>query len=241
MQRKIYTDSEQLAAAAAALVAECAADAIAARGRFDLALSGGSTPLSAFAQLAAPPYQQGINWPRTFIFWSDERCVPPTHPDSNYRAAKEVLLDQVAIPAVNIFRMRGELPPNQGAEDYQHQLQAHFGSPGFPIFDLILLGLGTDGHTASLFPGSTALRTGEVPVTENYIASLERWRLTFTFPLINAARRVVFLVSGVEKASIVQEVLQPGGRPLPAKAVNPHSGGLTWLLDAEASSLLPDQ
>lgn len=239
MQRKIYADPEQLAAAAAALVAECAAEAIAASGRFDLALSGGSTPLSAFARLAAPPYQEGIDWARVYIFWSDERCVPATHPDSNYGAAKTALLDHVAIPPGNVHRMRGELVPAQAAEEYQQQLQTHFATPAFPVFDLILLGLGTDGHTASLFPGSAALRTGEVPVTENYVASLESWRLTFTLPLINAARKVVFLVSGAGKASIVQEIMQPGGRPLPAKAVNPHSGGLTWLLDAEAASLLP--
>ncbi len=239
MQRQVHANASELAAAAAALIAEQAALAIAARGQFKIALSGGSTPLSAYQQLAAPPHQESVDWSRVHIFWSDERCVPPEHADSNYGAAKAALLDHVHIPAANTHRMHGELPPAQGAEEYRQQLSTHFETPMFPTFDLILLGLGTDGHTASLFPGSAALRTGEVPVTENYVASLESWRLTFTLPLINAARQVVFLVSGANKASIVQEIFESGGRPLPAKAVNPHSGGLTWLLDAEAASSLP--
>lgn len=238
MQRKVSANGGELAAAAAALIAEQAAAAIAARGHFDIALSGGSTPLSVYAALAAPPHREGIEWAKVHVFWSDERCVPPEHADSNYRAAKAALLDQVSIPAVNVHRMHGELTPSDAAEEYRQQLQTHFATPGFPAFDLILLGLGNDGHAASLFPGSAALRTGEVPVTENYVASLESWRLTFTLPLINAARQVVFIVSGAGKASIVQEIFEANGRPLPAKAVNPHSGGLTWLLDAEAASLL---
>lgn len=237
--RKIYENANELAAAAAALIAEQAAAAIAARGRFDIALSGGTTPLHAYTLLAAPPYREGIPWDKVHIFWSDERCVPPEHADSNYRAVKAALLDHISLPKENIHRMHGELAPDEAAYEYRQQLLAHFATPGFPVFDLILLGLGNDGHTASLFPGSAALRTGEVPVTENYVASLESWRLTFTLPLINAARQVIFLVSGAGKASIVEEVMQPGGRPLPAKAVNPHSGGLTWLLDSEAASLLP--
>lgn len=237
--RRIFANASELAAAAAAMVAEQAAAAVAERGRFEIALSGGSTPLSAYTLLAAPPYRNGIAWDKVHIFWSDERCVPPEHAESNYGAAKTALLDHIAIPAGNVHRMRGELPPDEAADEYRQQLLAYFATPGFPVFDLILLGLGTDGHTASLFPGSAALRTGEVPVTENYVASLESWRLTFTLPLINAARQVVFLVSGASKASIVEEIMQPGGRPLPAKAVNPHSGGLTWLLDADAASLLP--
>ncbi|MCW5873590.1 MAG: 6-phosphogluconolactonase [Anaerolineales bacterium] len=238
MHTHIYANASELATAAAALVAECAQEAIAARGRFDLALSGGSTPLSAYAQLAAPPWHDALNWHKVHIFWSDERCVPPDDPQSNYGAAKSALLDHINIPAANIHRMRGEEPPNEAAQDYRQRLATHFHTPGFPVFDFILLGLGMDGHTASLFPGSAALRAGEVPVTENYVSSLESWRLTFTLPLINAARQVAFLVSGADKATIVSEILSSGGRPLPAKAVNPHSGGLTWLLDADAAALL---
>lgn len=236
MQTLIFDSANELAAGTAGFIAARAQEAIAARGRFDVALSGGSTPLSAYAHLAAPPLRETVDWPNVHIFWSDERCVPPDDAQSNYAAAKAALLDHVAIPQANIHRMRGELPPNQAAEDYRQQLAEHFHTPAFPVFDLILLGLGTDGHTASLFPGSAALRTGEVPVTENYVSSLESWRLTFTLPLINSARNVTFMVSGAGKAAMVGEVLTPGGRPLPAKAVNPHSGGLTWLLDAEAAS-----
>lgn len=239
MQTNIYATPDALAHAAAQRVVANAAAAIAARGRFDLALSGGSTPLRAYAHLAAPPLRDAVDWAQVHVFWSDERCVPPDDPQSNYGAAKAALLDALALPAGNIHRVRGELPPAEAAEDYRQQLAAHFHTPSFPIFDLILLGLGSDGHTASLFPGSAALRTGEVPVTENYVSSLESWRLTFTLPLINAARQVIFMVTGDDKAAIVSEVLSPSGRPLPAKAVNPHSGGLTWLLDAAAARLLP--
>lgn len=236
---QIYPSENELAAAAAAFVAKCAQEAIAARGQFNIALSGGSTPLAAYAHLAAPPLRETVEWPRVHIFWSDERCVPRDDPQSNYAAAQQALLDHINIPTANLHRLRGELPPNEAAREYRQQLLTHFPAAGFPSFDLILLGLGTDGHTASLFPGSAALRTGEVPVTENYVSRLESWRLTFTLPLINAARQVAFLVAGADKATILNEVLTPGGRPLPAKAVNPHSGGLTWLLDAEAASLLP--
>ncbi|MBX3004509.1 MAG: 6-phosphogluconolactonase [Anaerolineales bacterium] len=239
METLIFANASELATGAAGFVAARAQEAIATRGRFDVALSGGSTPLSAYAQLAAPPLRDSVDWQQVHIFWSDERCVPPDDAQSNYAAAKAALLDHVAIPQANIHRMRGELPPAQAAEDYRQQLAEHFHTPAFPIFDLILLGLGTDGHTASLFPGSAALRTGEVPVTENYVSSLESWRLTFTLPLINSARKVAFLVSGAGKAAMVSEVLTPGGRPLPAKAVNPHSGGLTWLLDTDAAASLP--
>lgn len=236
---KILPNINELAQAVAAFVVESATQAIHACGQFNIALSGGSTPLAAYAHLAAPPLRDAVEWPRVHIFWSDERCVPPDAPDSNYGAAKAALLDHLHIPAANIHRLRGELPPNEAAKEYRQQLRANFPAAGFPSFDLILLGLGIDGHTASLFPGSTALRTGEVPVTENYISRLESWRLTFTLPLINAAHQVAFLVAGADKAAIVSEVLSPGGRPLPAKAVNPHSGGLTWWLDAEAASALP--
>lgn len=239
MHKLIFANASELATGAANAIAAHAEQAIAARGRFDVALSGGSTPLSAYARLSAPPLRDSVDWQSVHVFWSDERCVPPDDAQSNYAAAKAALLDHVAIPEDNIHRMRGELPPNQAAEDYRQQLAEHFHTPTFPVFDLILLGLGTDGHTASLFPGSAALRTGEVPVTENYVSSLESWRLTFTLPLINSARNVAFMVSGVGKAAMVSEVLTQGGRPLPAKAVNPHSGGLTWLLDRDAASLIP--
>ncbi|HRN51585.1 MAG TPA: 6-phosphogluconolactonase [Anaerolineales bacterium] len=238
MQTVIFDTADELAAGAAGFVAARAQQAMAARGRFDVALSGGSTPLSAYTRLAAPPLRDTVDWQNVHIFWSDERCVPPDDAQSNYAAAKAALLNPVAIPQAHIHRMRGELPPYQAAEDYRQQLAEHFHTPAFPVFDLILLGLGTDGHIASLFPGSAALRTGEVPVTENYVSRLESWRLTFTLPLINSARDVAFIVSGVGKAAMVSEVLTPGGRPLPAKAVNPHSGGLTWLLDLDAASVL---
>jgi 6-phosphogluconolactonase len=237
MSLQIYADADALATGAAELIIQHAAEAIASRGVFNLALSGGSTPLAVYRKLAQPANSSRINWPHVHLFWSDERCVPPDHADSNYGAAKAALLDAVAIPAANVHRMRGELPPEEAAQEYRDELTAHFHSRGFPIFDLILLGLGPDGHTASLFSRSQGMIHGEVPVVENYIAHLESWRLTFTFSLINAARSVAFLVSGSGKAEVVREVLE-GDRPLPAKSVNPHSGELLWLLDADAAKLL---
>lgn len=234
----IFQDKEALAAGAADLISKIAAEAIAARGIFNIAVSGGSTPLATYRKLAVSPYRDQLDWPRIHVFWSDERCVAPSDPESNYGAVKAALLDAVPLPAANIHRMHGELEPEEAAEQFRRELTEHFRSRGFPVFDLIILGLGEDGHTASLFPRSQALIHGEVPVVENYVARLESWRLTFTFPLINMARAVAFLVAGANKSGVVKEILEGGEKQLPAKAIQPHSGQLTWLLDAEAAAEL---
>ena len=221
--------------AAPRFIARVAADAVSRRGQFTIALAGGSTPLAAYAHLAAIP---GIPWQQTHIFWGDERCVPPEHPDSNFRAAHTALLARAPIPLENVHRMRGEDDPQAEVRRYESLIrEVVVGSP--PRFDLILLGLGTDGHTASLFPGSEALDEGERLV----VAAIpppyaQHTRITFTLPLINAARRVLFLATGGEKASVAAQILEGRSLQLPAGRVRLCDGEITWMLDEAAASEL---
>ncbi|GEJ58555.1 6-phosphogluconolactonase [Anaeromyxobacter diazotrophicus] len=215
--------------------------AAALRGRFALALAGGHTPRALHALLADPaqPFRARIPWARTEIFFGDERCVPPDHPDSNYRAAREALLARVPVPERQVHRLRGEDPdPAAAARAYEAELRAALGSEegdGVPRLDLVLLGLGPDGHTASLFPGTAALEASDRLVAANHVPRLGAWRLTFTLPLLDAARAVIFLVAGAEKAPAVAAVLE-GGADLPAARVRPERGELLWALDAAAAS-----
>jgi 6-phosphogluconolactonase len=200
------------------------------RGPFRVALSGGSTPQSLYEMISCPPFHRRIPWAQVHAFWGDERCVPPDRPDSNYRMARQVLLDRVSIPPVNVHRIHGEWPPERAADAYQEELVAHLGPGG--QFDLILLGMGADGHTASLFPGTTALTERERAVVAVYVAKLRTWRVTLTLPALNAARHVLFLVSGATKAPALKDVR--AGVPLPAGLVRPTDGQLTWLVDRAA-------
>jgi len=225
-------------ATAEALVA-AAAQAIAARGRFLLVLSGGSTPKALFELLATPAYAGRIDWSRTEVFWGDERCVPPDDRGSNYRMAREALLDRVPISPEAIHRMRGEDPPEQAAAAYQEDLRRVFGA-GPPRFDVVLLGMGDNGHTASLFPGLTAVRETSRWVVAEYVAEVKMWRLTMTPPLLNAAAHVMFLVVGADKAPMLKRVLE-GPRDvdaLPAQVVAPTEGVLTWMVDSAAAAAL---
>ena len=227
---------EALAARAADEFAATAARTIAARGRFAVALSGGKTPRSMLEALA----QRSLDWRSIHFFWSDERCVGPYDPNSNYRMADIALLTRVAPPPENVHRMKGELDPQEGARDYEEQVQAFFG--GLPVFDLVYLGLGPDGHTASLFPGTTALHVADRSCTANRVDGQvpSPWRLTLTFPAINAARSVTFLAEGSEKAAILKRVLQ-GPKDVeryPAQGVAPASGEPEWLVDAAAATAL---
>jgi 6-phosphogluconolactonase len=221
----------------------CAAvAALAARGRFDWALAGGSTPAALYRLLASPGYADRVDWSRVHFFWSDERCVPPGHPESNFRMAREALLDAVSAPPNHIHRLEGELPPPAAAERYEAELAKCFGvepGSGLPAFDLILLGMGADGHTASLFPGSPALAETRRWVVANEVATLGATRLTFTLPLLNATRAALFLVAGADKAErLEQVVLKRAEPPLPAQRVRPHGADPDWLVDAEAGSRL---
>ncbi len=235
----VAADPAGAAHLAAAEVARLARGAIAARGRFTVALAGGATPRRLHAALAAPggPYAAAVDWARVHVVTGDERCVPPDHPDSNYRMARETLLDRVPIPPGQVLRFRGEDPvPARAAADLAGALQARFPAAR-PVLDLVLLGLGTDGHVASLFPGTSALEEREALAAAPWVPRLGAWRLTLTLPVIRAARAVLLLVSGREKATRLAEVLAGPG-PLPAQRIGPASGALLVAADAGAASAL---
>jgi len=239
----VVDDPRALAETAAAAIVDAALEAVAARGRFLIALAGGATPRASYERLAQPPFSDRMPWDRTWVFFGDERGVPPDHADSNYRMARETLLSQVPVPPTQVLRIRGEAPdPEEAASEYARVLaevsQTRRGT--LPRFDLILLGLGVDGHTASLFPGSPALKeTFRVVAAVHAAAASIPQRFTLTFPVLNAAACVVFLVSGGEKAKVVKTVLGDRVATLPAAMVRPTDGRLVWLLDRPAAALLP--
>jgi 6-phosphogluconolactonase len=232
---RVYPDAEAMAGAAALYFVERAADAIAARGRFRVALSGGSTPKGAYAELASKELRTRVQWSSVDVLWGDERCVPPDHPDSNYRMANEALLSSVPIPPANVHRMPEGPSPEQAAERYATVLREVFrlSREGLPRFDLILLGLGEDGHTASLFPGSGAAAESGRIVASSGVKKGGHYRLTLTLPVINNAAAVAFLVSGKRKSAVLRAVL--AGGPLPAASVRPHDGALVWFVDEAAA------
>jgi 6-phosphogluconolactonase len=230
----VFPDPSTLAHAAAERFVELAQAAIDARRRFLVALAGGSTPRPVYRTLADEPFASRVDWTRVHVFWGDERCVPPDHPDSNYRMARESLLDHVPIPDPNVYRIKGEVVPDWAASSYEMELERVFGPDG--RLDLILLGLGEDGHTASLFPDTTVLEEEEYAVDALYLGKLGAWRVTLTLPVINAARHVLFLVTGEEKADVLARVR--AGEQLPAALVQPEAGEVTWLVDSDAASLL---
>lgn len=214
------------------------------RGRFLVALSGGSTPRALHQELVAH-YRDLIPWERVQVFWSDERCVPSDHPDSNYRMARETLLELVPLPAANIHRMPGERADyDAAAADYEQDIRQVFGLPPDVLlrFDLILLGMGPDGHTASLFPGTDALREQARLVAPNWVPKLNAHRMTFTYPLLNSARHVLFLTAGAEKAEALRDVIsgQCTIEERPASGVRTSEGEVVWLVDRAAASLLDE-
>jgi 6-phosphogluconolactonase len=232
---RVHPDAAGLARAAAEHFVTLATAAIAAHGQFVVALSGGSTPRATYTLLANDELAARVDWPRVRVFWGDERCVPPDHAGSNYRMARETLLDHVPLPTRNVHRIQGELPPDQAATAYQAELEAVLGAGG--RFDLILLGMGEDGHTASLFPSTAALHEQTRWVVAQYVDKLSAWRVTLTPVAINAAAHVTFLVYGVGKAERLREVLDGPRQPdvLPAQIVRPTDGRLLWLADAAAA------
>lgn len=243
MTLEILSDGDALAARAADLFAQAAQEAAAARGRFAVALSGGASPQPFYRLLARQQFTQKVPWRRVHLYWGDERCVPPDDQASNYGAAERLFIRHVPVLPENVHRVRGEEGAERAAEAYEKELRALAARERpvseLPVFDLVLLGLGTDGHTASLFPHSPALDEVErlAVATEAPDGSP---RVTVTFPVIGAARRVWFLVSGADKAGMVAEVLEGLRVPkaVPAQAVAPVKGSLTWLLDEAAASEL---
>ena len=237
---QIFEDTKALAQAAADHFVAASEEAIENRGRFMVALSGGSTPQETYSRLSDPMLATKVSWRNVHLFWGDERCVPPEHPDSNYRMARKTMIQKVPIPQANVHRIQGELDPDMAADAYADKLRSVFGSEERPRFDLIFLGLGKDGHTASLFPGSLALRETEHWVLAVFSEALQAWRVTLTPPVLNSARQLSFLVLGKSKAERLKEVLEgePQSEPLPAQLIQPLNGQVTWLVDQAAAGRL---
>ena len=227
-----------LADAAAGRFVAAAGDAIASRGQFIVALSGGSTPRDTYLRLGTGALVSRVMWSRVQVLWGDERCVPPDHIESNYRMARETLLDRVPIPAANVHRIHGEDDPPTAAGVYEATLRALLRTPAGARIDLVLLGLGEDGHTASLFPGSAAVHEQTRWVMAARAAAASMWRITLTPAVINAAVDVLFLVSGGAKAGILRRVLEGPRHPqeLPAQAIAPSDGRVRWCVDAAAAA-----
>ncbi|HMK44223.1 MAG TPA: 6-phosphogluconolactonase [Dissulfurispiraceae bacterium] len=231
----VVPDAATLAETAATTLMTVLAEAIRVRGRASAAIPGGTTPRGLFALLAAKPYSSALAWNRVHVFWTDERCVAKNHPDSNYGLAWRLWLSKGSIPPDNIHRMPGELPPDTAASAYAEELKGFFGSA--PRFDAILLGIGADGHTASLFPYTMATTIADRLVCSVIAPSLTHPRLSLTLPLINKAHNVIFLVSGHEKAAIVGKLRDPEQRlNFPAGRVQPSDGELIWIVDQAAAA-----
>jgi 6-phosphogluconolactonase len=234
---QLHETPEGLAEAAARAFVEGAAEAIAERGRYAVALAGGSTPKATYEVLARD-HSEDVDWPNVHAFFGDERTVPPDHEDSNYRMAREALLDHV--PVGSVHRVRGELPPDEAAASYERDLGQFFGGE-FPVLDLVMLGIGEDGHTASLFPETAALEVTDRLAAANPVPKLDTTRLTLTVPVLNAAREVRFLVAGAGKAEALAEILEGEAEPheYPAKLVH-HPGDPIWMVDHAAARALHD-
>lgn len=242
---QIFPDPQRLAQAAADLFIRTAQEAIRDRGFMVTALAGGTTPNMLYALLASESIRDQVDWQYVHIFWGDERCVPPTHPDSNYARSNTTLLSKVGLLPENIHRIPAEKKPELAAEEYEETLLQFFSSlPTEDLrnqasFDLILLGMGDDGHTASIFPGTPAVNENTRWVTALYVDKLAAWRITLTPALINRARQVLFLVSGPGKRDALQHVLYGSYLPdrYPAQIVQPRSGAALWMVDEAAAAL----
>ncbi|MFI5380518.1 MAG: 6-phosphogluconolactonase [Tepidisphaerales bacterium] len=232
---RVYASPAALAQAVAEQIVESAELSIRLTGRFTIGVSGGQTPRALYELLAAEPYAARIDWTNVEVFFGDERCVPPDHPDSNFRMANEALLDNVPIPYERIHRMRGEIDPQEAAIEYGKLLKDRFDKSGL---DLILLGMGEDGHTASLFPGSAALKEKEHRCVANWVEKLGNWRLTLTAPFMNRSYEVLVLTTGPKKAPVVKEILEgDGAEKYPIGLIRPESGRLYWHMDAAAADM----
>jgi 6-phosphogluconolactonase len=253
-QIRIYEDSNELALKAARRFARMADQYVLGSGHFTVALSGGSTPKALFSLLAKTPFVETLPWSSIYLFWGDERTVAPDHADSNYRMTRETLLAQVPLPEQNVFRISAELEdPNQAAQvyattliDFFHKMKSpHTTSEApasLPRFDLIFLGMGPDGHTASLFPHTTALKNENDIVVANYVEKFQTYRITLTAKTINNARNITFLVAGADKAETLKNILEGEQQTdlYPSQLIHPTNGTLLWMVDEAAGSLLSD-
>jgi 6-phosphogluconolactonase len=240
---RVFENADLVAEAAAELFARAARQAVEAGQPFNVALSGGSTPVRLFKLLAAEPYRDRVPWGGVQFFWGDERTVAPDHPESNFGAANEALLSKLDLPQANVHRIRAELrDPEEAAADYEAELRSHFGlaDAEFPRFDLTFLGMGADGHTASLFPGTEALEERRRLAVAQWVEKLGAHRITLTYPTFNNASCILLLVTGGEKAETLREVLEGPVDPprYPVQLVRPESGELFWYIDEAAGRLL---
>ncbi len=242
---QVWPTGADMALASARLFATRVEQAVAKRGIARVAISGGSTPKAMFELLSDParPFLTTVPWDKLQLFWVDERCVPPSDPESNYGVCRELLLTKVPIPEANVFRMEGELPPEEAAARYESTLRNVMKLEGAesPAFDLVALGMGPDGHTASLFPHTEALDVMNQLVVANHVAQKDTWRITLTWPVINQAAEVAFEIDGAGKADVLAEVLT-GPRDverLPSQLIRPANGKLLFLLDEAAAAKLP--
>jgi 6-phosphogluconolactonase len=236
-----FPDSQSLAGGAAEYFVSTVNQTLDTQNQCGVALSGGSTPKAMFQLLASSEFSSRLDWTKIHIFWVDERSVPPDHADSNYRVTKDYLLDHIPIPQENVHRIQAELDPKEAAQLYEATLTAWFGqNSALPEFDLILLGMGDDGHTASLFPHTIALAETDRWVVANEVPKLATWRITLTASVINSAINVAFLISGESKARTLYSVLQGEYVPqdFPSQRIQPERGHLVWLVDSASSSLL---
>jgi 6-phosphogluconolactonase len=236
----VFDTPEQLAIAAAERFVEYEYPFQGELDRFSVALAGGNTPRRVYELLATERFERRIEWPQVDLFFGDERCVPPDHPDSNYAMAYEALISNVAIPAKNVHRIIGEGNPGESARLYENQLRTFFGGASWPRFELVLLGMGEDGHSASLFPDSDTLNEKAKWVVATRPEGPGHDRITLTVPVFNHAARIIFLVTGAGKAARLAQVLRPrpGSDPLPAQVIQPVAGSLEWLVDSAAASFL---
>lgn len=237
-----FADAESVAQGAAEWIAELARQGVAERGRFSVALAGGSTPRRIYEILAGDGGPGGrVDWPKVHVFFGDERTVPPDHADSNFRMANEALLARVALPAENVHRMIGEGDAVANARLYEDELRSFFGDDAdWPAFDLVMLGMGDDGHTASLFPSTTALEERRAWVVSNWVEKFNTYRITLSAPAINHASRVLFTVTGAGKAARLKEVVE-GPRDtsrLPSQLIEPRGGAIDWFVDEAAAAQL---
>jgi 6-phosphogluconolactonase len=238
---RLAADPPALATMVAGAMESCLRNAVRKNGQAAVLLPGGNTPRAVLRELGGRTTGETIEWPHVHLFWGDERCVPPDHPQSNYRMVNEALLGSITIPEENIHRIKGEDPPETAAGAYEKEILDFFRLvPGeIPCFDLVLLGVGEDGHTASLFPGSPLLGESVRLVAATHVASLDSHRVTVTFPLINNAASVFILVSGFSKAEVVKNVVLGNADRYPVSRVDPGPDRLVWFADMEAVKLLP--
>jgi 6-phosphogluconolactonase len=239
-QIEVLSDLEALSHRAALLFVGASRSSITTKKRFAVTISGGSTPRRLYTLLGSLPYRDQVDWQHVHFFWADERCVPKDHEESNFRTVFDTLLSKVPIPEGNLYRIKGEEDPDKAARDYEENIKKFFVMSRIPMFDLVILGMGEDGHTASLFPGSKLLKETIRLVVPVYLSKPTRNRITLTFPILNNAAQILFLVAGRSKAAILSEILvdREKRKQFPAGLVNPVHGFMTWLIDQEAAEKL---